>query len=168
MTSSGCSMPRKNPSRRQRPGASLMHQNRVTLVPKYRSRPLAVCPNFKVLEGRASNSTEGGSGCVPRSRYYQNQYLRSRVRLRRVCVCGRKPSMKPTFGPVGCDTGAGGGTGRRAGFRCRCLRTCGFESHPAHHSPSTSYPLSHSIPRQTNRSPMWRVTETRHLQQLRR
>jgi hypothetical protein len=64
-------MPRKNPSRRQRPGASLMHQNRVTLVPKYRSRPFAVCANFKVLEGRASNSTEGGIGCVPRSRYYQ-------------------------------------------------------------------------------------------------
>ena len=61
-----------------------------------------------------------------------NQYLRSRVRLRRVYVRGRKPSLKPTFGPVGCDAGAGGGTGRRAGFRCRCLRACGFESHPAH------------------------------------
>ena len=78
------------------------------------------------------------------------------------------PSLKLTFGPVGCDPGAGGGTGRRAGFRCRCLRTCGFESHPAHHSPSTGYPVSRSIPHQTSHSPMWRVTETRHLQQLHR
>lgn len=128
---------------------------------------LAVGANFKVLEGRASNSTEARHRMHGTKSLLPNQYLRSRVPLRRVCVCGRKPSMKPTFGPVGCDAGAGGGTGRRAGFRCRCLRTCGFESHPAHHSPPTGYPLSHSIPRRTSRSPVPRVTETRHLQQLR-
>ena len=124
---------------------------------------LAVSANPKVLEGRASNSTKARHRMRGTKSLLPNQYLRSRVRLRRVWVYGRKPSMKPPFGPVGCDAGAGGGTGRRAGFRCRCLRTCGFESHPAHHSPSTGYPLNRSIPRQTSHSPMWRVTETRHL-----
>ena len=168
MTSSSCSMPREEPKPSSTTGCFTDASKQGYPRSKIPIPPIGSLSEFQSSRRASLEFDRRRHRMRATKSLLPNQYLRSRVRLRRVCVCGRKPSMKPTFGPVGCDTGAGGGTGRRAGFRCRCLRTCGFESHPAHHAPSTGYPLSHSIPRQTSHSPMWRVTETRHLQRLRR
>ena len=47
-------------------------------------------------------------------------------------VRGARAERRAGSTPVSPIFRASGGTGRRAGFRILCLRTCGFESHLAH------------------------------------